>query len=95
MAASSTTQLRITLPITDHQHLQDSIAVLESFTRGYQPQDVQEHLWRMLKESVGSEAGGDWFPEDRMRALDLYEDLCLLAPHLHFLFKCLKQMERE
>ncbi len=93
--AASTTLLRLNLPAPDHHHLQDSMAVLESFVRGYEPQDIQEHLWRMLKESVGSEAGGEWFAEDRMRALDLYEDLCLLAPHLHFLYKCLQQLVKE
>ncbi len=93
--AATTIQLRLSLAEQDHHRLQDSIAILDSFVRSHEPPDLQEDLWRMLKESVGSESGGEWFPEERMSALDLYEQLCLLAPHLPFIRQCLMKMERE
>ncbi len=93
--AATNIRLQLTLPETDHHRLLDSIAVLDSFVSAHEPPDMQEDLWRMLKESVGSESGSDWFPQDRMSALDLYEQLCALAPHLPFIRNCLLLLQRD
>ncbi len=97
ISMAATTHIRMTLSITeaDQHRLLDGLGVLEMFTNAYEPQDIQQTLWCMLKESVGSEAGGDWFPDDRMRALDMYEQLCQLVPYLSLITKCLMQMEKE
>ncbi len=94
MATTTTHRMLLTITEPEQLRLLDSIAVLEAFNNRFEQGDVQKTLWNMLRESVGSESGGDWFAEDRMRALELYEYVCELVPYLPNILQCLAKLEK-
>ncbi len=91
---NSTHRMLLTLTEPEHLRLLDSLAILDMFNNRFEQGDIQKTLWAMLKESIGSEMGDDMYAEDRMRAFDLYEQICELVPHLPLIMQCLMKLEK-